>query len=165
MSDSVGLDTALKIGKQMAEATGVDYKSDPRSAILSWIVEEKGRNGRKAGKGFYEYGADGKPTRIWPELSERIETKVRECPPALKEELTKRFLFRQCIEVARCFEEGVITDRATPMSARSWRGALRLIRAGASRTWICSGVCPRREGSGSACGAVWRPVQAKRIAA
>jgi 3-hydroxyacyl-CoA dehydrogenase/enoyl-CoA hydratase/3-hydroxybutyryl-CoA epimerase len=110
VSDSVGLDTALKIGKQMAEATGQDYKSDPRSQILSWIVEEKGRNGRKAGKGFYEYGADGKPTRIWPELSERIETKVRECPPALKEELTKRFLFRQCIEVARCFEEGVITD-------------------------------------------------------
>ena len=35
---------------------------------------------------------------------------MKECPPALKEELTKRFLFRQCIEVARCFEEGVITD-------------------------------------------------------
>lgn len=66
--------------------------------------------GRKAGKGYYEYGEDGKPTRLWPGLSERIEVKVKDCPPELKTELTKRFLFRQCIEVARCFEEGVITD-------------------------------------------------------
>ncbi|MFZ2030722.1 MAG: 3-hydroxyacyl-CoA dehydrogenase NAD-binding domain-containing protein [Vitreimonas sp.] len=110
VSDSVGLDTALKIGKANAELNQQDYKKDPRAALLSWIVEDKGRVGRKAGKGYYEYGADGKPTRIWPELSQRIETKVKECPPALKAELTKRFLFRQCIEVARCFEEGVITD-------------------------------------------------------
>jgi 3-hydroxyacyl-CoA dehydrogenase/enoyl-CoA hydratase/3-hydroxybutyryl-CoA epimerase len=94
----------------MAEATGQDYKSDPRSQILQWIVEEKGRNGRKAGKGFYEYDDKNKPVRIWPELSNKIEVKVRDCPPELKAELTKRFLFRQCIEVARCFEEGVITD-------------------------------------------------------
>ncbi|MGE0595975.1 MAG: 3-hydroxyacyl-CoA dehydrogenase NAD-binding domain-containing protein [Hyphomonadaceae bacterium] len=110
VSDSVGLDTALKVGKAMAEASQQDYKKDPRGNLLSWIVEEKGRVGRKAGKGFYEYGDDGKPARIWPELSQRIETKVRECPPELKQELTKRFLFRQCVEVARCFEEGVITD-------------------------------------------------------
>ncbi|HBH90436.1 MAG TPA: 3-hydroxyacyl-CoA dehydrogenase, partial [Hyphomonadaceae bacterium] len=51
-----------------------------------------------------------KPTRLWPDLSDKLEVKVDECPPELKEELTKRFLFRQCIEVARCFEEGVITD-------------------------------------------------------
>ncbi len=110
VSDSVGLDTALKIGKTNAELAQQDYKKDPRGALLSWIVEEKGRFGRKAGKGFYEYGEDGKPARIWPELAQKIETKVKECPPALKEELTKRYLFRQCIEVARCFEEGVITD-------------------------------------------------------
>jgi 3-hydroxyacyl-CoA dehydrogenase/enoyl-CoA hydratase/3-hydroxybutyryl-CoA epimerase len=110
VSDSVGLDTALKIGKTNAELNQQDYKKDPRAALLSWIVEEKGRVGRKGGKGYYEYGDDGKPTRIWPGISERIETKIKECPPALKEELTKRFLFRQCIEVARCFEEGVITD-------------------------------------------------------
>jgi 3-hydroxyacyl-CoA dehydrogenase/enoyl-CoA hydratase/3-hydroxybutyryl-CoA epimerase len=110
VSDSVGLDTALKIGRQMAEAMQQDHAKDPRGALLAWIVEEKGRVGRKGAKGFYEYGEDGKPSRLWPELSQKIEVKVKECPPALKEELTKRFLFRQCIEVARCFEEGVITD-------------------------------------------------------
>jgi 3-hydroxyacyl-CoA dehydrogenase/enoyl-CoA hydratase/3-hydroxybutyryl-CoA epimerase len=110
VSDSVGLDTALKIGKTNAELSQQDYKKDPRANLLSWIVEDKGRVGRKGGKGYYEYGEDGKPTRIWPGLSEKVEVKVKECPPALKEELTKRYLFRQCIEVARCFEEGVITD-------------------------------------------------------
>jgi 3-hydroxyacyl-CoA dehydrogenase/enoyl-CoA hydratase/3-hydroxybutyryl-CoA epimerase len=110
VSDSVGLDTALKIGKTNAELSQQDYKKDPRANLLSWIVEDKGRVGRKGGKGYYEYGDDGKPARIWPGLSERIDVKVKECPPELKEELTKRFLFRQCIEVARCFEEGVITD-------------------------------------------------------
>ncbi|MCR6645665.1 MAG: 3-hydroxyacyl-CoA dehydrogenase family protein [Terricaulis sp.] len=108
VSDSVGLDTALKIGRANAAAGGASL--DLRADLLSWIVEEKGRAGRKAGKGYYEYGEDGKPTRIWPGLSEKIDIKTKECPPALKEELTKRFLFRQCIEVARCFEEGVITD-------------------------------------------------------
>ena len=110
VSDSVGLDTALKVSKSTAEAMGADYSKDPRGKLLTWIVEEKGRVGRKAGKGFYEYGQDGKPARIWPELSEKVDVKIKECPPDLKVELTKRFLFRQCIEVARCFEEGVITD-------------------------------------------------------
>lgn len=110
VSDSVGLDTALKIGRQMAKAAGMDANENPASQFLAWLVEDKGRVGRKAGKGYYEYGEDGKPTRLWPDLSEKIDLKVEECPPELKEELTKRFLFRQCIEVARCFEEGVITD-------------------------------------------------------
>ena len=110
VSDSVGLDTMVKVGKQLAEAAGEDPLADARGQLLHWIVEEKGRVGRKAGKGFYEYGEDGRPARIWPELTAKIETKVKECPPELKQELTKRLLVRQCVEVARCFEEGVITD-------------------------------------------------------
>lgn len=110
VSDSVGLDTALKIGRQYAKAAGVDANEQPSSQFLAWLVEDKGRVGRKAGKGYYEYGDNGKPTRLWPDLSDKLEVKVDECLPELKEELTKRFLFRQCIEVARCFEEGVITD-------------------------------------------------------
>jgi 3-hydroxyacyl-CoA dehydrogenase / enoyl-CoA hydratase / 3-hydroxybutyryl-CoA epimerase len=35
VSDSVGLDTALKIGRATAEATRQDYKKDPRAALLS----------------------------------------------------------------------------------------------------------------------------------
>jgi 3-hydroxyacyl-CoA dehydrogenase/enoyl-CoA hydratase/3-hydroxybutyryl-CoA epimerase len=49
VSDSVGLDTALKIGKTNAELNQQDYKKDPRAGMLSWLVEDKGRVGRKAG--------------------------------------------------------------------------------------------------------------------
>lgn len=110
VSDSVGLDTALKIGRQMAKAMGHDYEADPKGALLSWLVEEKGRAGRKDGKGFYDYDQKNKPQRIWPDLTEKVAVKVDECPPELKDELTSRLLVRQAVEVARCFEEGVITD-------------------------------------------------------
>jgi len=110
VSDSVGLDTALKVGRQMSQAMGIDYENDTRGQFMAWLVEDKGRVGRKAGKGFYDYNEKGKPERIWPDLSDKIEVTVDECPPELKVELTSRLLIRQAIEVARCFEEGVITD-------------------------------------------------------
>lgn len=110
VSDSVGLDTMFKVGKQLAAAEQRDYAADPQGKIITWIAEEQERLGRKAGKGFYDYDEKGKPARIWPEVAAHIGVKVIECPPALKQELTKRLLFRQCVEVARCFEEGVITD-------------------------------------------------------
>ncbi|MEL6568310.1 MAG: 3-hydroxyacyl-CoA dehydrogenase NAD-binding domain-containing protein [Pseudomonadota bacterium] len=110
VSDSVGLDTALKVGRQMAAASGIDYNNDTRGQFMAWLVEDQGRVGRKAGKGFYDYGDDGKPKRIWPDLTSKIEVSVDECPPEMKRELTNRFLVRQAVEVARCFEEGVITD-------------------------------------------------------
>ncbi|MEM0985748.1 MAG: 3-hydroxyacyl-CoA dehydrogenase NAD-binding domain-containing protein [Pseudomonadota bacterium] len=110
VSDSVGLDTALKVGRQMAEAVGVDYSGNELGQMMAWIVEDKGRVGRKAGKGFYDYNEKGKPDRIWPDINSQIQVKVDECPPDMKKHLINRFLVRQAVEVARCFEEGVITD-------------------------------------------------------
>ncbi len=110
VSDSVGIDTMLKIGRESAKATGRSYEQNPTGDVVAWIVDSQNRVGRKAGKGFYDYNEQGKPSRLYPDLGKKIEVKVNECPPALKEELTKRLLFRQCVEVARCFEEGVITD-------------------------------------------------------
>ena len=110
VSDSVGLDTALKVTRATAEAAGIDLQSDDRTQFLAWLVEDQERVGRKAGKGFYDYNEKGKPERLWPDLNSRLEVKVDECPPDLKQHLKNRFLVRQAIEVARCFEEGVITD-------------------------------------------------------
>ncbi len=110
VTDSVGIDTALKVTQATAEAMGQDVQSDTRTQMLAWLVEDNGRVGRKAGKGFYDYNEKGRPERLWPDLGKQIEVKVDECPPALKQELKNRFLVRQAIEVARCFEEGVITD-------------------------------------------------------
>ncbi|MDJ0921964.1 MAG: 3-hydroxyacyl-CoA dehydrogenase NAD-binding domain-containing protein [Henriciella sp.] len=110
VSDSVGLDTALKVGRQMAQAAGIDYNGNELGQMMAWLVEDEGRVGRKAGKGFYDYNEKGKPARLWPDLNKKIDVKIDECPPEMKKELTNRFLVRQAIEVARCFEEGVITD-------------------------------------------------------
>lgn len=110
VSDSVGLDTALKVTRATAEAAGIDLQTDDRTQFLAWLVEDQERVGRKAGKGFYDYNEKGKPERLWPDLNTQLEVKVDECPPDLKKELTNRFLIRQAVEVARCFEEGVITD-------------------------------------------------------
>lgn len=110
VSDSVGLDTALKIGTATAAAMGGDYRVDPLGRLLHWIVEDEGRVGRKAGKGFYDYDPTGKRANIWRGLAAHVSPTVTDCPPELKQELTLRLLFRQCLEVARCIEEGVITD-------------------------------------------------------
>ena len=110
VSDSVGLDTLIKVGTQLALIEQRNYADDPLGKIVKWVAEDNGRVGRKAGKGFYEYDEKGKPARIWPELAPHIGIKIAECPPDLKQELVKRLLTRQCVEVARCFEEGVITD-------------------------------------------------------
>jgi 3-hydroxyacyl-CoA dehydrogenase/enoyl-CoA hydratase/3-hydroxybutyryl-CoA epimerase len=110
VSDSVGLDTALKVGRQMAQAAGIDYNANELGQMMAWLVEDEGRVGRKAGKGFYDYNEKGKPERLWPDLNKKIDVKIDECPPELKKELTNRLLVRQAVEVARCFEEGVITD-------------------------------------------------------
>ena len=110
VSDSVGLDTLIKVGTQLALIEQRNYADDPLGKIVKWVAEDNGRVGRKAGKGFYEYDEKGKPARIWPELAPHIGIKIAECPPDLKQELVKRLLIRQCVEVARCFEEGVITD-------------------------------------------------------
>ncbi len=110
VTDSVGLDTALKVTRASAEAMGLDIQGDDRTQFLAWLVEDNGRVGRKAGKGFYDYDEKGKPARLWPDLNSRLEVTTDECPPALKKHLIDRLLIRQAVEVARCFEEGVITD-------------------------------------------------------
>jgi len=110
VSDSVGIDTMLKIGRESAKVAGKSYEQNPVGDVVAWIVESQNRVGRKAGKGFYDYNDQGKPSRLYPDIGKKIEVKTKECPPELKVELTKRFLYRQCVEVARCFEEGVITD-------------------------------------------------------
>jgi 3-hydroxyacyl-CoA dehydrogenase/enoyl-CoA hydratase/3-hydroxybutyryl-CoA epimerase len=110
VSDSVGLDTIVKIGRESMKVAGKSYDQSPVGDVMAWIVEGEKRVGRKAGKGFYDYTPEGRVGRIWPDLKKKIAAKVTECPPELKKELTKRLLYRQAVEMARCFEEGVITD-------------------------------------------------------
>ena len=107
VTDSVGIDTALKVTRQTKKDLGVSG-NDPSEDLLAWIVEKNGRLGRKNAKGFYDYDADGKRLRIWPDLYGYKNMKWKTDENV--KEMEERFLTIQALEAARCFEEGVITD-------------------------------------------------------
>ncbi|MGE3303817.1 MAG: 3-hydroxyacyl-CoA dehydrogenase NAD-binding domain-containing protein [Hyphomonadaceae bacterium] len=110
MYDDVALDLGHKIMLETKAALGAAYKPTAGDRILGEMVEKLGRYGRKNAKGFYEYPADGGKKTLWPGLSDVAPVTVSECPPPLREELKRRLLYRQAVETARCFEEGVITE-------------------------------------------------------
>jgi 3-hydroxyacyl-CoA dehydrogenase/enoyl-CoA hydratase/3-hydroxybutyryl-CoA epimerase len=104
VTDSVGIDTALKVTRQTRKDLG-QTGDDPGEQLLSWIVEKNGRLGRKNNKGFYDYDGS-KRLRIWPDLFKYKD----KWHLADVKEMEERFLTIQALEAARCFEEGVITD-------------------------------------------------------
>lgn len=108
LNDEVSLDLAYKVREQTKKDLGDKYVSGPADELLEEMVVKLGRVGKKAGKGFYDYPADGKK-KLWPGLSDLIGKKLD--PEELEvEELKNRFLYIQALEAARCFEEGVVTD-------------------------------------------------------
>ncbi|WP_292023705.1 MULTISPECIES: 3-hydroxyacyl-CoA dehydrogenase NAD-binding domain-containing protein [unclassified Brevundimonas] len=113
MHDDVALDLSYKIAKQTALDLGDKYVPSEGADIVAKMVEG-GRFGRKNGKGFYDY--DQKPKTLWKGLSELAPvTKGIDQPEeptafAQIDELKTRLLYRQAVEVARCWEEGVIDD-------------------------------------------------------
>lgn len=108
MHDDVALDLSVKIAKQTALDLGDKYQPLPGSQIVQKMVEELGRYGRKNGMGFYDY--DQKPKKIWAGLAELAPVKISDSTPELVEDQKQRLLYRQAVEVARCWEEGVIDD-------------------------------------------------------
>ncbi|MEN5170063.1 3-hydroxyacyl-CoA dehydrogenase NAD-binding domain-containing protein [Brevundimonas pondensis] len=107
MHDDVALDLSYKIAKQTALDLGDAYIPAEGADIVAKMVEG-GRYGRKNGKGFYDY--DSKPKTLWSGLSELAPVKFDDSTPELVDELKTRLLYRQAVEVARCWAEGVIDD-------------------------------------------------------
>ena len=108
LNDEVALDLGWKILRATEADLGPEAVDQRQKALLAELVEKQGRLGRKNGKGFYDYPANG-PKRLWPGLAELQSTKLD--PDAIDiEELKHRFLAVQSLEAARCIEEGVITD-------------------------------------------------------
>jgi 3-hydroxyacyl-CoA dehydrogenase/enoyl-CoA hydratase/3-hydroxybutyryl-CoA epimerase len=110
MHDDVALDLSYKIAKQTRADLGDKYVPNPGEDIVAKMVEG-GRFGRKNGKGFYDYPeAKGAPKTLWPGLAELAPVKINDSDPELVAELKTRLLYRQAVEAARCWEEGVIDD-------------------------------------------------------
>lgn len=109
LNDEVALDLSWKIREQTKKDLGAAYKATPVDGVIEKMVVELQRFGRKNGKGFYDYPAEGKK-KLWPGITDIVPTKIAECPPDLKAELIKRILYIQSLETARCFEEGILTS-------------------------------------------------------
>ncbi len=109
MNDDVALDLGYKVREQARLDMGDAYVAMPSDALIKKMVTELGRYGRKNGRGFYDYAADGSK-RLWDGLADLAPVKVAEASPALIEEIRTRLLYRQAVEAARCMAEKVVTD-------------------------------------------------------
>jgi 3-hydroxyacyl-CoA dehydrogenase/enoyl-CoA hydratase/3-hydroxybutyryl-CoA epimerase len=105
--DEVALDLVQRVATQTKADLGAAYHAPPYQEIVAAMLA-KGRLGKKARKGFYDYPAEG-GKRLWPGLGELVPL-AREQPDV--EELKTRFLFIQALEAARCLEEKVVTEPA-----------------------------------------------------
>jgi len=108
LSDEVAISLIHHITVQTAKDLGDKYRATAADRLIAEMVERQNRPGRRAGKGFYDYPADG-PKRLWPGLAQ-LE------PPAAAQpsldEVKTRYLAIQALEAARCLEENVVTDPA-----------------------------------------------------
>jgi 3-hydroxyacyl-CoA dehydrogenase/enoyl-CoA hydratase/3-hydroxybutyryl-CoA epimerase len=118
LNDEVAIDLSWKIADQTrrdAEAAGQTYESSGTEDILELMVKKLERFGRKNGKGFYDYPADGKK-RLWPELQKHFPADPAllygegEDKRAKETEIKKRLLYVQAVDTARCLEANVLTD-------------------------------------------------------
>ncbi len=108
ISDEVSLDLGWRVHTQTKKDLGDKFVGHPSDKIVGKMVEELGRIGKKAGKGYYDYPVDG-AKRLWPGLATLVP-RAKEQPSV--DELKTRLLYIQALEAARCFEEKVVTDPA-----------------------------------------------------
>lgn len=107
LADEVSIELMWKVRKQTRADLSAEYRGNEKSeAVIALMVEKLGRIGKKAGKGFYDYPADGRKL-LWPGLAQHF--KPAEMQPDV-EEVKRRLLYVQSVETARCLEEKVLLD-------------------------------------------------------
>ncbi len=115
LNDEVAIDLSWKIVQQTQKDLGDKYEPSGTEDTVKKMVD-LGRFGRKAGKGFYDYAADGKGKQLWSGLKEMFPVKQELAfgegakKNAAVEEIKKRLLYVQAVDAARCLEEGVLTE-------------------------------------------------------
>ncbi len=104
VSDEVSIELGDKVTKATKAALGDTYKGTAADDVAAHMVA-LGRLGRKNGKGYYDYPADGGKKTLWPGLASEYPVAAAQPSP---EEVRERLLYRQLVECARCFAEGVL---------------------------------------------------------
>jgi 3-hydroxyacyl-CoA dehydrogenase/enoyl-CoA hydratase/3-hydroxybutyryl-CoA epimerase len=108
LTDETAIDLAQKIMKQTIRDLG-EKAIDPRQMeLIDTMVDKHGRQGRKNGKGFYDYPAKPAKKHLWPGLKDLYPQ--RKPDDIDVEELKQRFLVAIALEAARVMQEGIVTD-------------------------------------------------------
>ena len=141
VSLSLGLHVAEQTKKDLA-AEGKAYTEHPGMAVVRQLCEI-GRIGKKAGKGFYDWGLadDERGKQLWPGLAQLFP--VAAVQPA-QQELIDRLMFAQANEAVRCLDEGVLRSVADANigSIFGWGfapfqgGALQFINAMGAKAFV-----------------------------
>ncbi len=108
LNDEVAIDLSWRILQAAKNDLGAGAVDPAQEKLLEAMVVKESRYGRKNGKGFYDYPANG-PKTLWPGLA-KIAGKALDPDRVSVSDLKDRFLFVQALEAARCVEEGVVTD-------------------------------------------------------
>ncbi len=106
IADELNMELMVKIGRTTREAEGIEELTVTEQVCGKMI--DAGRPSKLKGAGFYEY-VDGKRTTIWPGLTELFPVAQDQIPLV---DARERMMFREAVETAKCFEEGVITSAA-----------------------------------------------------
>jgi len=105
VGDEVSIELSYHVGQATKKGMGEAYLTQPADAAIEKMYLELGRKGKKNGLGWYDY-PEGGIKHLWTGLGEHFP--LAENQPTA-EEVTNRLLYRQAIEVIRCYEEGVLT--------------------------------------------------------
>ncbi|MCW9035803.1 MAG: 3-hydroxyacyl-CoA dehydrogenase NAD-binding domain-containing protein [Rhodospirillales bacterium] len=106
LADEVSLELLNDVQLATLKALGDDMVIHPGDQVIGRMTEMEKRLGKKSGKGFYDYSADGEK-RIWPGLKGVYPVKYEQ--PDV-EEVKKRMIYAQSLETVRCMDEGVVRN-------------------------------------------------------
>jgi 3-hydroxyacyl-CoA dehydrogenase/enoyl-CoA hydratase/3-hydroxybutyryl-CoA epimerase len=103
VGDEVSIELGAKIVAAAKKELGDAYAPQRADALMEQMVG-LGRLGRKSAKGWYDYPEGGKK-HLWAGLADLYpRAKAQPDVGSVKE----RLLYRQLVECARCFAEGVL---------------------------------------------------------
>jgi 3-hydroxyacyl-CoA dehydrogenase / enoyl-CoA hydratase / 3-hydroxybutyryl-CoA epimerase len=108
LNDEVGIDLSWRILQAAKADLGANAVNPAQEKLIEAMAVKEGRSGRKNGKGFYDYPANG-PKSLWPGLAKIVGKRLDPDTISVKD-LKDRFLFTVALEAARCMEEGIVTD-------------------------------------------------------
>ncbi|MBV1776469.1 enoyl-CoA hydratase/isomerase family protein [Burkholderiaceae bacterium DAT-1] len=103
LTDEVSSELICKINRQTRADLGDAYTDKPGEQVAERMVTI-GRIGKKAGRGYYDYPADGKK-QLWAGLAEEFPVAAEQPDVQV---LIERFITIQAVETARCMAEGVL---------------------------------------------------------